>query len=259
MTVAEALTDLEAKLAVSTNIVAIVFWCLDNATYYSITEDSILPAVRDVSGHYHIHGNLMIAPSEMFTKAVKVCIPLFSIATHAKKLVLSPLPRYWHHRCCGDEDHVANLEEEGYEDDLFSGLDNTRRIIKDVLHCNGVKDVKIYNTSQLCVAIEGSRSTGGDVRDALAVMWGEDPVHPSRECYGSLGEHIDALLTSSETTSSNISTSSADRPLKRPRWLEAEASDTVVPRDATRGRGNFPRTRGSFRGPRRGRGGRTRF
>jgi hypothetical protein len=74
------------------------------------------------------------------------------------------------------EEEGYDLEEEGYEDGLFSGLDNTRRIIKDVLHCNGVKDVKIYNT--LCVATEGSRSTGGDVRDALAVMWGRTPFIP---------------------------------------------------------------------------------
>jgi hypothetical protein len=60
--------------------------------------------------------------------------------------------------------------------DISSDIEAENR---DVLHCNGVKDVKIYNTSQLCVATEGSRSR--DVRDALAVMWGEDPVHPSRD------------------------------------------------------------------------------
>jgi hypothetical protein len=32
----------------------------------------------------------MIASSEMFSKAVKVCIPLFSIYTQAKKIALSP-------------------------------------------------------------------------------------------------------------------------------------------------------------------------
>jgi hypothetical protein len=74
----------------------------------------------------------------------------------------------------------------------------------------------IYKTSQLCVATDGSRSTGGDVWDTLAVMGGEDPVHHSRYCYSSLGEHIDALFSSSENNSSNISITSADRPLKRP-------------------------------------------
>jgi hypothetical protein len=261
-TVAETLTDLEAKIAINNNVVAIIYWCLDNATYYSVTEDSILPAVRDVSGHYHIHGNLIIAPSEMFSKSVKVCIPLFNINSNAKKIVLSPLPRYWQRRCCGDTDHVANLEEEGYEAELFSGLDSTRRIIKDVLNSHGVKDVKVYSTSQLCVSVEGSRSTGSDVRDALAILWGEDPVHPSRDCYTSLGEHIDALLNSI-CSAGSVSTIGSERPLKRPRWLEDESSSTVVPRNVNRGRGSNYRGRGPRRGSRGGgrgpRGGRGRY
>jgi hypothetical protein len=72
-----------------------------------------LPAVRDVSRKYHIHGSLIIAPSEMFSKSVKACAPLFNVATSAKKILLSPLPRYWHARCCDDDDHVANLDEPG--------------------------------------------------------------------------------------------------------------------------------------------------
>jgi hypothetical protein len=255
MTVGEALADLQAKIAAADNLVAIVYWCFDNATYYSSIEDSILPAVRDVSGHYHIHGSLMIAPSEMFSKSVKVCIPLFSVSSQAKKIALSPLPRYWHHRCCGDTDHVANLEEDGYESELFTGLDSVRRIIKDVLFTSGIKDVKTHNTSQLCVTTEGSRTTGNDIRDALAVMWGEDPVHPSRDCYNSLGEHLDALLCKTEASATSSTTS--ERPLKRPRWLEADSANTVVPRTDPSGRGG----RGSFiggRGPRGGRGGRGR-
>jgi hypothetical protein len=109
MTIAEELTDLEARLTVTTNLVAIIYWCFDNATYYSITDDSVLLVVRDVI--VHIHRNLIIAPSKMFTKAVKVCIPLFNIGTQAKKLVLSPLPHdYWQRRCCGDTDQLVNLE-----------------------------------------------------------------------------------------------------------------------------------------------------
>jgi hypothetical protein len=108
MTVRETKSELESRLAATRNVIAVIFWCLDNAAYYSITEDSILPVVRDVSGRYHIHGSLIIAPSKMNSKSVKACTPLFSIATSAKKILLSPLPRYWHARCCDDDDHVVH-------------------------------------------------------------------------------------------------------------------------------------------------------
>jgi hypothetical protein len=131
LTVKETKLELDAKLASTPNVVAIIFWCLDHAAFYSIMEDSILPAVSDTGGHYHIHSALITAPSVMFTESVKACTPLFSTQTAAKKILLSPLPRYWHGRCCDDSDHVSNLDELDYENALFTGLDGLRRIIKD--------------------------------------------------------------------------------------------------------------------------------
>jgi hypothetical protein len=64
---------------------------------------------------------------------------------------------------------------------LFSGLDGLRRTIKGILFTSGIRDVTIYNSGQLCVTLDGSRSTSTDIREALAIMWGDDPVHPSRD------------------------------------------------------------------------------
>jgi hypothetical protein len=254
MTVEEARADLEAKVAASSNLVCIIFWCLDSAAYYSITDDSILPAVRDVSGKFHIHGLLIVAPSGMFNKSVKVCTPVFNIPTTAKKLLFSPLPCYWHQRCCSNAVHVSNLDDVSYENTLFAGLDGLCRIIKDTLFSNNVCDVKVINTSQLCVSIDGHRQTSTDTREALAIMWEDDPVHPSRDCYVSLAEHITAMLTTSEAPSTS---SVSDRPLKCPGWLEADSASTVVPKNNARGRGGPPRgfnQRGRGCGPRGFRG-----
>jgi hypothetical protein len=241
MTVDEAKIELAEKIRSTPTLTSIIFWCLDIAAYYSHTEDSILPAVRDVSGKFHIHGSLIVAPSEMFSKSVKQCIPLFTIPMAAKKIVLSPLPRYWHNRCCDDVDHVANIDDADFEGTLFSGLDNLRRIIKDTLFCNGVKDIKILNPSQLCVSVDGGRQTSIDTREALA-MWGDDPVHPARDCYESLAEHLVAT-TSSSTEKPSGSSSASERPLKRPRWLLEDSANTVTPHNSFRGRG-----RGNQRG-----------
>jgi hypothetical protein len=123
MTVEEMRLELEAKMAAKRNVQALIFWCLDNAAYYSVSEDSILLAVRDISGKYHIHGALITAPAEMFSRSVKACKPLLRLPTTAKKIVLSPLPWYWHARCCSEADHVSNLDEPDLEMSLFAGLE----------------------------------------------------------------------------------------------------------------------------------------
>jgi hypothetical protein len=195
----------------------------------------------------------------MFSKSVKACSPLFGINTQAKKLILSPLLRYWHARCCTETDHVANLDEPEYENALFSGLDTLRRIIKDALFVSNVRDVTVLNTTQLCVTLDGARNTSTDIREALAIMWGDDPVHPSRDCYQALAEHLQSTLKQQQHGSASTS-ASVERPLKRPRWLEADSANTVAPRDSAggRGRGNSNRSRGQ-RGGRRPRGFRGRY
>jgi hypothetical protein len=252
--VAEVVAELESKISSTTNLLAVVFWCLDSAAFYSFTDDSILPPVRDISGLYHIHGALITAPSEMFAKSIKTCIPLFNTSTSAKKLILLPFPRYLQKRCCTDTDHVSNLSEDDYEANMFSGLDGLRRITKDTLFLGGVRDTTILNTSQLCISQEGSKTTGSDVRDAIAIMWGEDPVHPSRECYSFLAEHLEALILQPKPGGSSSTSTIPERPLKRPRWLEDGSDDLVTPRNSAGGHGRGRGGRGGFRGRGGGRG-----
>jgi hypothetical protein len=131
---------------------------------------------------------------------------------------------------------VSNLDDLDYENSLFTGLDGLRRIIKDTLFLNNIRDMSIYNTSQLCVSLEGSRTTSTDIREALAIMWGDDAVHPSHDCYMSLAEHLHTTIGQAAQPTTASSTAS-EQPLKHPRWLEAEATNTVSPRDPSRGRG----------------------
>jgi hypothetical protein len=178
--VTEAEEQLRSILATETSVAAVVFLCLDAAAYYACYEDSVIPARQGNDGVYHIDGDLILAPADMFVRAIKICMPLFScLATPSvKKIVLSPLPRYWMKRCCDDSDHVANLEDPEYEKKMFTGLDTFRRTIKDVLFTAGVSNFFVYNSAQLCSGVPGSRTTTDEVRDALAILWGTTPSTP---------------------------------------------------------------------------------
>jgi hypothetical protein len=186
--VTEAEEQLRTLLSTDTSVAAVVFFCLDAAAYYACFEDSVIPARQGNDGVYHINGDLILAPTDMFVRAIKICMPLFSCQStpSIRKIVLSPLPRYWMKRCCEDSDHWANLEDPDYEKKMFAGLDTFRRTIKDVLFTAGVLNCSVYNSAQLCSGVPGSRSTSDEVKDALAILWGDDPVHPSSVCYDAL-------------------------------------------------------------------------
>jgi hypothetical protein len=67
-----------------------------------MTDDQIIPVCRRVDGTYQVDGVLIISP--LYVHQV-----LLNCATAAKKLVLSPMPHYWLHRCCSDENTWAVL------------------------------------------------------------------------------------------------------------------------------------------------------
>jgi hypothetical protein len=99
--------------------------------------------------------------------------------------------------------------------------------------------------------MDGSRTTSNEVRDTLAIMWGEDPVHPARDCYQSLAEHLEELFLRQGGGGSTTTSTASERPLKRPRWLEEDSNSLVVPRSMNTGggRGRGGRGgRGGFRG-----------
>jgi hypothetical protein len=190
-TVLEALADLHVPISEHSNIAAVIYFCLDAAAFYAMTEYSIIPIAKDGKGDYHVFGSLVTAPADMFSKSLKTCLPLFSAVNATTKIVLSPLPKYWQERCCEDEEHVSNIKDPDFEAVLFSGLDSLRRVTKDVLHTSGINNFKVYNTSQLCSAEAGAKMTSASTRDALAVMWkSDDPVHPSEDTYATLASNI---------------------------------------------------------------------
>jgi hypothetical protein len=110
-TVSEALADLHIAISEHSNIAAVMYFCLDAAAFYAMTEDSIIPIAKDGKGDYHVFGSLVTAPADMFSKSLKTCLPLFSAVNATTKIVLSPLPKYWQERCCEDEEHVSNIND----------------------------------------------------------------------------------------------------------------------------------------------------
>jgi hypothetical protein len=44
---------------------------------YAVTsEDTIIPCRKDVSGRYHVDGDLLLAPPEMLSPYIRNCLPI---------------------------------------------------------------------------------------------------------------------------------------------------------------------------------------
>jgi hypothetical protein len=259
LTVSTALADLEKLLRDTPRVAAVVFTCLDGDAFCAMTEDSIIPISRDSSGAYHVYGQLVGAPPDMFANSVKTCVPLFSCSPSIKKLILSPLPRYWQDRCCDDVEHVSNLDDPSFEASIFTSIDAQRRTIKDVLHTAGIRSATTLNFGQLCTTEPGAKVTNDDIKAALAVMWGSDPFHPSEDAYATVAVNLSALLMPTSTSTGPQPPADLERPQKRPRWLQEDSSGTVTPRGAFNNSRGPARGRGGPRGRSWSRGGRGRF
>jgi hypothetical protein len=229
-----------------------IFYNLDSAAYRAIDcEGNMIPA-RQLDGKYHLDADLAIVPKELFIKTLKICLPLFQLAPDVNKFILSPSPRYWLTKCCEDDEHMPNFTSDGFEDEMFTGLSNLRRIIKDFIFMNRVPKVKVINPF-LVFADSTGRSIGQEAIDSVRDVWGPDPVHPSLECMEKLSSFLVNVASGEDTESviSSVTTTPASQPkAKRLRWACETPSPFVSP-SSSRARGAV-----GHRGGQRGWGGR---
>ena len=246
--VERACAELTAALAgLKEENAVVIFQLLDCAAYYARTEEGgLLPSRQGTGGKYHIDGDLVVAPKEMFLQFLKVCLPLLRVGAKFKKLLLSPLPRYWLGGCCDNVNHAPNRNDANFEEELFLGVDKLRRISKDFVHMNKVNNITVLNTFQLLSEGQGGRQTTTEMREAVVNHWGPDPVRPAMTCYNTLAGSILATIAGAADTQIP--------PGKRSRWATPTDDSRVCPSSAPviRGRG------GSYWGRWAGRAGVTR-
>jgi hypothetical protein len=236
-TISTAMVELE-KLTLDNPDDLIIFYNLDCAAFYARDAQGSLIPSRRYEEHYHIDGELVVAPKELFIRTLRVCAPLLHLHSSVKKLIFSPTPRYWLSTCCSDEEHVANFLEASYEDDMFEGLDALRRQIKDFTFTAHISNCTISNPMQV-FADNSSKSTSKEVRDRVKNIWGTDAVHPSKECFDKLASYVSLLDAPAKQPT--LSPGPQQPLAKRLRWLsEAPASSVTPMREFSRGgsRGN---------------------
>jgi hypothetical protein len=109
--VSKLLADIKTAIGdLPSDEVAIVLFMLDNAYYKARAEDgNLIPHSRDITGKYHIYGDVLGAPMESNKQVLLQLVPLIKALQDYDKIVMTPLPRYLWSNCCDDPNHAPNI------------------------------------------------------------------------------------------------------------------------------------------------------
>jgi hypothetical protein len=183
--VSKLLADIKAAMGdLPSDEVAIVLFMLDNAYYKARAEDgNLIPHSRDITGRYHIYGDVMGAPMETNKQVLLQLVPLIKALQDYDKIVMTPLPRYLWSSCCDDPDHAPNIASVDHVPSMLAGLAGVQKLWRGMLFRERLRNTKVCNVGPQLEEIQ---------------WWLGDPVHPTTEGYTVVVDHIIRGLTSLE-------------------------------------------------------------
>jgi hypothetical protein len=156
--------------------VVLVINVLDNTFFVAMSEDGhTCPIRKDITGKYHVDGDVVCAPVETSKRLFSNLFPLLQEFKDVPKLVLTPLPRYLYISCCEDLDHVPGLLLPGHIEGILDNLDSTQKLWRGMAFREKIQNTKICNVARLLS--EGS-------------YWGTDPVHPLPDGYHKVASYV---------------------------------------------------------------------
>ena len=114
---------------------------------------------------------------------------IIELASSHQKIIISPLPRYLNARCCGDADHVSNLEEEGYRRNLVEAVLACRKNLRDFAFRLGIRNLTVACPwSQLRNSTLYSQYLGGsgplECGGVLTPCQADSQNHQTKQRYG---------------------------------------------------------------------------
>jgi hypothetical protein len=96
-------TELQPHLTAAIRTVG--YYLMNNSTFFARIEDgSTIPTRRCIDGTYHMDRELVMASKDITFQFLRVCMPLWDLASGRRMVVFSPSPRYVSASCC----HIPN-------------------------------------------------------------------------------------------------------------------------------------------------------
>jgi hypothetical protein len=170
---------------------------LSNSTFMGTDGDGLpSEASRAEDGRYHVVGSLTVAPSSFTKKVLATCQPLCEELRKSGCILISPVPRYVHGKCCDDAGHIDNFDDADRDEEIAFGLEGVKKLLHTWATDNNlmyeVIDPTMLNDS--CdLGIKTRVSNSGQQ------LWSaDDPVHLTSEGYRDLADIILAHIRAAE-------------------------------------------------------------
>jgi hypothetical protein len=217
----------------------------------------------------------VVADKPTVRELVGTATPLLKLLGSARKLVLTPLARYWVAPCCDDPLHLINYRLPGFLPRLADSIHALRDGIRDTLFTKRIDNFRVLCPNRM-IGVGQRRAVPSDEEAAAsAALWGTDPVHPTGAAYRMMADLIEKDLSNEEARYTNPPKGAGvgkrlcpDLSNERAEWIKgcsaATARRDLLPPPNKRGRGETPKhplqPRGmtgktKYRGSTTGRGG----
>jgi hypothetical protein len=196
-------------------------------------------------GKYHLGGDVLVTPPDIFKKTVENIMPILSAKGDIPCVLVPPIPRYLFSRCCDDTGHCTNANKDNYPTELLSGFLQLRNSLIKTLVTAGLKNFKVLDT---CCTTTGATTANTKTRlTDLRSVTAKDGVHYVAAGYRNLATRSLSCL---KTMLANPSREDRNRSFFWRGFKSPRGSNRVGPPKPTTGRGggNNRSARGNHRG-----------
>lgn len=170
----------ELKPHLTAAIRTAVYYLVDNSTFFARTEDgSTIPTRRCIDGAYHMDSELVVASKDINFQFLRVCMPLWDLASGRRMVVFSPSPRYVSASCC----HIPNCTNHDFLEKMCRDQKDVRTHIKKFFFYVGMHNVIPFDPMVSMPPL------------TLGEIWDESNlIHPCPKVYRRIADGLKIVL-----------------------------------------------------------------
>jgi hypothetical protein len=171
--IAELSADLAERVAdLDPENTVVLIQLLDNSVFECLTEqgDKVLPK-RGGDGKFHAPGYLKVIGKDSLRDLFMIMQPVFKVLKNFSAIILSPLPRYLWHRCCGDPTHISNSEQPDFTSEMGRGLKDLTTNLSNMIFMRKSHGLTVMNTVEALGIVPDEHGNVLKIERVLA-FWG---------------------------------------------------------------------------------------
>ena len=135
-------------------------------------------------------GELVLADWSALKKIFNTALPLLRAGGKNRKIILSPLPRYFNAKCCLSDLHVTNFGGKAYAKGMGKQVADIHGWLDDLARGKRLQHYEI-----VCLGTAIGMDNNATMKDQPALeklksRWGSDPVHLTPASYSALAEAL---------------------------------------------------------------------